>query len=193
MFDDGFPMIMEREVSLPEGVPPVAVSFGLYPMQDEAKTAEAGHPVFVDREFVKIAVPGDKHSLLFQPATAKHKERFPRAWEAYQKRATTPLEGTPLEQWPLISRGLALTLRAIHIHTVEALAAIHDGNLQSIGFNAREWREKAKAYIAQAKDTAVAQKLATDNQKQADIIADLQRQLVDLANRVEGGKKGKAA
>lgn len=177
---DDFPMMMEREAGMGENVPPVAISFGQYPVIDSLASKKAGHDVYKDVEFVKIAVPGDRNSLFFQPAEASHRARFPRAYEAYKQREKTPVEGMPIEQWAPISRSLALTLRAMHINTVEALAAVHEGNIDRIGGNGRELREKARAWLAEAKTGAETQRLASEKQGLQDQLAALQAQVVAL-------------
>jgi hypothetical protein len=187
-FDDEFPITMEREAGMPDYVPPVAVSFGMYYQLDDRKTAEAGHDVFRDVEFVKIAVPGDKSSLYFQPATDKHKQRFPKAYEAFKARqgGRGSLEGMPIENWAPISRSIALTLKAAHIHTVEALAIVHDGHIDRIGMNGRELRDKAKAFLDQAKDSAATMKLAGEKKALEDQLAAMQAQIAALVSAQSG-------
>lgn len=177
-------MIMEREAGAPEHVPQVAVGFGPIPVEDPEKTAEAGHPVFKEVEFVKIAVPGDRQSLYMQPATDRDRQRFPRAYAAFKSRESNTLEGMPIEQWPQVTRALAMTLRAMNIHTVEALAEVHDGNLGNLGQQGRELRAKAAAFLKQAKDAASSQRLAAENAGLKDQIATLQQQFEHLAARV---------
>lgn len=181
---DEFPMTLEREAGLPENVPPVSVSFGPWPMLDKAKSQEAGHDVYVDVVHVRIAIPGERSSLYFQPATDQHKRRFPRAWQAYQNRSKDGVrEGLPIEQWAPISRSIAMTLRSINIDTVEALAAVHDGHIGAVP-NGVELRAKAQAWLEQAKDSAATLKLAAEKKAADDRIAALEAQLRDLANRV---------
>jgi len=194
MFAEQIPMAMEREFGLPEHIPMVAVGFGLMPEQNAKKSAKAGHPVFDDIEYVQIAVPGDKQSVYFQPATDAHKKRFPRAYEAFKQREIRPvIEGFPIEQWPQISRAVALTLKAAHIMTVEALANVHDGHIDKLGSNGRELRAKAQAFMAVAKDTAEAQKIAAENVRLHQQLAEMQRQITDLAGRLQSdeGRRGR--
>jgi len=165
---DDFPMTLELEAGLdPRGnVGPVAVAFGLYPMRNDEKSRAAGHDVFDEIEHVKIAVPGDKSSLFFQPSTEKHRQRFPQAYAAFKNRAQTPVEGTPIENWAAINRAVALTLRSAHIATIEAFAAVHEGNIDKLGVsNARELQAKAKAHLAQQVDGAATLKLAAEKQE----------------------------
>jgi hypothetical protein len=160
------------------------VAFGLYPVLDGKKTQEAGYDIYKDVEFVKIAVPGDRNSLYFQPAEKSHKARFPKAYAAFKERASQPNEGMPIEQWAAINRSLAINLKTLHIHTVEALAAVHDGHVDRIGSNGRQLREKAIAWLADAKEGAATQKLATEKQALQDQIQALQAQMLELQNQL---------
>ncbi len=184
IFDDNCPMMMERESGLPEGVPAVAVGFCLIPSEDKIKSAAAGHPVFREREYVKIVVPGDKQSEYFQPSRDVDRKRYPLAYQAFKNRESKPVdEGMPIEQWPQVTRSLAMTLKAAGIHSVEALASVHDGNIGKLGNNGSELRAKATAFLATAKDSAVATKLAADNKKLMDQITAMQAQIDALGKR----------
>lgn len=175
------PMMLEREFGMPEHCPAVGVGFVLIPQENPKKSAKAGHPVFEDVEFVKIVVPGDRQSDFFQPATDAHKKRFPRAYEAFLNRETKPVtEGMPIEEWPQVSRSLAMTLKAANIYTVEALAEVHDGLIDKIGNNGRDLREKAKAFLRQSRDSAAASKFAEEKRQLQDQITVLQQQVQDL-------------
>lgn len=180
---DDFPMMMEREAGMRDDIPPVSVAFGFYPTLDNRKTQEAGHDVYRDVEFVKIAVPGDRNSLFFQPSSDSHRKRFPQAYAAFKAREHTPIEGMPVEEWAPVGRSLALNLKAMHIHTVESLAAVHDGNIDRIGSNGRELREKAKAWLADAQNGAAAIKLAGEKQALQDQIAAMQAQILALSQQ----------
>lgn len=197
ILSDDFPMTLEREAGMPEQVPSVAVSFGMYPKKDDRASKEAGRDVYKDVEFVKIAIPGDRHSLVFQPATDVHRRRFPRAYQAFKDREHTPMQGTPLEQWPVVSRSIVLNLKALHVHTVEALAEVHDGNIDRLGSSGRELREKAKAWLAEAQTGAETVRLAAEKQALQDQLAAMQAQLAALQQQMndqgehdEGGEGG---
>lgn len=189
--DDEFPITMEREAGMNEHVPAVAVSFGNYHEQDAAKSAAAGHAVYRDVVFIKIAVPGDKTSLYFQPATDTHKRRFPQAWGAFEKRSAggAALEGLPIEQWAPITRSVALTLRAAHIHTVEALAEVHDGHIDRIGIDGRGLRDQAKAFLKQAKDSSATLRLAAEKKELQDELAAMREQIRALQEQKTASKK----
>lgn len=181
---DEFPMTLEVEAGTPPNTPPVSVSFGPWPVKDRAKSADAGHDVFVDVVHVRIAIPGERSSLFFQPATDAHKKRFPKAWASYEQRSKTGArEGLPIEQWAPISRGMALTLRSMNIDTVEMLAAVHDGHIGAVP-NGAEMRAKAQAFLAQAADSASTLKLAAEKKALEDRLAAMEAQMRDMAARV---------
>lgn len=186
--DDDFPLIMEREFGAAQNVDAVAVAFGVIPKRDGDKSLVAGHDVFADCEYVKIAVPGDRNSIFFQPAEESHRRRFPVAYRAFKDRETRGgggAEGMPLENWPLITRSLALTFRAAHVRTVEALAAIPDANIDRFGSAGRELRKQAQAWLSDAKDGAEAARIASENENLKGQLASLQAQITALNLRLK--------
>ena|SRR5215467_9644269 len=182
--NDEIPLILEREAGVAEHVAAIAVGFGLMPVESKSKSAAAGHPVFEDRLFFKGVVPGDTTAVSLRIANPKDFERFPKAYAAYKTRETTPIQGMRIEEWPQITRSQALTFKAMHIFTVEALAEVHDGHIDKLGANARELRTKAVAFLAQAKDTAAAAKIAAENDALKIQLADMQKQIARLGARL---------
>jgi hypothetical protein len=147
---DDVVMSLEREAGMPEHVNQVGVGFCLHPLEDTAKSEEAGRPIYKDVEYIQIIIPGDRESVVFQPATADHKRRFPVAYARFKAQEAVAIVGTPIEAWPAITRALALTLKAAGIPTVDAMAEVGDGNLDRLGPGMRELRAKAKGWVAQA-------------------------------------------
>jgi hypothetical protein len=128
---------------------------------------EAGRPIFKEFDFIRICVPGDNLSEIDTYAQESHKQRFPRHWAHYQNQegSNQSFEGTPIEQWPQVSRSQADELRGIKFPTVESVANCSDQQLQRIGMIAgmspHSFREKAKAFLNLATDSAeVAQREA---------------------------------
>jgi hypothetical protein len=180
---EDFPMELEVESGMPPNTPAVSVCFVLCPMRDEMKSRTAGHDVFVDIEHVRIAIPGDKQSLFFQPATDAHRKRFPVSYGKFKNRTAgvAVREGMPIENWAQISRSLAMTLKAINVHTVEDLAVVHDTHIDRIG-DGRSLRAKAQAWVAQAKDSAATTKLAAEKQALEDRIKAMEQMISDMRN-----------
>lgn len=118
----------------------------------EFKSKQAGRPIFEDQERVRIIIPGDRRSMVVEIVNDEHKARWPREYEAFKAGLEAPLEGTPLADWPQVSRAQVEELAYFHIRTVEQLAGVHDGQLQQLGMGARELRERAKVFLDVAKN-----------------------------------------
>lgn len=154
-------------------------------LQNNYQSSIEGRPIFETYPFVRILIPGDKHSIVERKATDADKMRFPRQWHAFQAGSTPVESGTPIEQWPILTVSQVAEFKALHIRTVEHLAGLSDGNIAKLGPGGRELVSKAKAFIAQAKDTAEAQRLAAENVQLKNDIALLKEQVGQLAARLE--------
>ena len=136
-------------------------------MKQEDASNEAGRPIFKEFDFVRIMIPGDNLTEIDTYAQESHKQRFPRQWAHYQNQMSDHLDivGTPLDQWPQVTRSQAEELRGLKFHTVESIADCSDQQLQRIGMVAgmspHNFRLKAKAFLNLANDSAeVAQREA---------------------------------
>jgi len=145
----------------------LAVQFYKKSVKQEDSSIEAGRPIFKEFDFVRIMVPGDNLTEIDTYAQESHKARFPRQWAHYQNQMGSheDIVGTPLEQWPQITRSQAEELRGLKFHTVESIADCSDQQLQRIGMVAgmspHNFRQKAKAFLNLANDSAeVAQREA---------------------------------
>jgi len=138
----------------------LAVQFYKRSVKQDMASDEAGRPIFKEFDFVKIMIPGDNLTEIDTYAQESHKQRFPRQWAHYQNQIAGHQEiiGTPLEQWPQITRSQADELRGLKFHTVEAIADCSDQQLQRIGMVAgmspHNFRLKAKAFLNLANDSA---------------------------------------
>lgn len=175
------PMMLEREFGTPEGTPEIAIGFGYLPFRDDDASEKAGRAMFREVLHIQKAVPGDKQSLVIRPARDDDKQKFPGAFESFQRRATTPMEGTPLETVPWLTRSEVLNLKAYNIFTLEMLAQVSDANAAMIGFSVREQIAKAKQFIATAKNSAAAAKAEEENRALKDQLAEMQRQIDALS------------
>jgi len=145
----------------------LAVTFYKRSVKQEDESIAAGRPIFKEFDFIRIMVPGDNLSEIDTYANESHKARFPRHWAHYQNKVGEHQDfiGTPIEQWPLVTRSQAEELRGLKFPTVESVANCSDAQMQRIGMVAgmspHSFREKAKAYLNLASDSAeVAQREA---------------------------------
>ena len=130
------------------------VRFYKRPVQQEHETQEAGRPIFKEFDFVHICVAGDTLTEIDTYVLNSHKQRFPQQWANYQNRVGAnddQVIGTPVAEWPLVSKSQAEELRAMKFHTVESIAGASDQQLQRMGMAAGmspyAFRDKAKAFL----------------------------------------------
>lgn len=146
--------------------------------QNKAKSAEAGRPIFIDRLFVRIQTPGDTRTTIERIATDQDKRRFPRALSIHERGEQIALEGTPLEEWPPITRSQCNELKHTGITTVEILASVTDTNIQKFGPGYPQLREKARAFMASADAEAAATAWAREK-------AEMQEQMRQMQETVK--------
>ena len=97
------------------------VKFYIKAVADKTATAEQGRPIFREREYIDIRIPGSRDGAA-RPATFRDQQRFPKHYQAFKQRIDQPSEGTPLVEWGMISRSQAEELAFKNIKTVEQLA-----------------------------------------------------------------------
>lgn len=122
--------------------------FFIEPVHLAFKSQEAGMPVYEDREFVRIITPGIAKSMPVEEVTQEHKARWPHEYRVFKDGLEEPLTGTPLEKWPPMTPSMCLMLKAQHVRTVEELAGVNDGVLEHLGIGARQFRDRAKDFLA---------------------------------------------
>ena len=130
------------------------VRFYKRPVQQEQETIDAGRPIYKEFDFVHICVAGDTLTEIDTYALASHKQRFPIQWANYMNRQGAndqEVVGTPVAEWPLVSKSQAEELRAMKFFTVESIASASDQQLQRMGMAAGmspyAFRDKAKAFL----------------------------------------------
>lgn len=172
------------------------VTFYTHAEHQPAKSRDEGRPIFEDKPYVRIMFAGDKNRVTDRRVDFVGKngnipdpERFPRQWAQYQAGEEQVEEGTPIEEWSMISRSQALMLKGINIRTVENLAAVSDATLGNLGHGGRTLRDQAKAWIEQAKDGAEIAKLVEENQRLTDDVEALKQQVRELATKASSKKK----
>lgn len=142
----------------------LAVQFYNRAVKNEIMSQESGRPIFEDKVYIKIVVPGDNLSEIDRPMYNEDKARFPKHWYDFQNRHGNDevITGTPLTEWPLLTKGQAEELKGIKFHTVEAVANCSDSQLQRIGMIAgmspHSFRDKAKAFLNMAQTSADSEK-----------------------------------
>lgn len=142
---------------------------------------QAGHPVFEDRDFIEINVPGDMNNVINREVTENDKKEFAASYARYKEGLAPSVDGIPLEAWARLTSASVANYKALGVKTVEQISEMSDQTCNKVAMGAMADRTAAKAYLALAKDSALVQKQALENERLNNVIADLQRQINELA------------
>jgi hypothetical protein len=166
------------------------VEFTMEAIHQTAKSEEEGRPIFKDVPHVRIHFPGDRTKQIFRPVKfdddhqgPADPRRFPQQWRAFEAQQEQVQTGTPIEQWGPLTKSQAMEFKAMHIHTVEQLAGIADSNLTWLG--ARDLRDKAVAWLAQAESGKESVRLTAELAKRDADIEDLKRQMKEMSTLMQ--------
>ncbi len=174
------------------------VKFYQRAVQNNFKTSLEGRPIMEMRDFILIEVPGNQTLTIDTFASDEDKKRFPIEYARFQNEKTEgDIEGTLLNDWPVLSAAIAAELKHFKFYTVEQIAGASDSQLNTIGMAAGmspfALRDKAKAFLSSAKDTALVQQQADELSKRDEIIARMEAQIAELAAQANKPKaKAKA-
>ncbi|MDE3021973.1 MAG: hypothetical protein KGI54_08945 [Pseudomonadota bacterium] len=157
------------------------------------KSEQAGHPVYEDTDFVEITIPGDMNNVIVRPATDNDKRQHAALFSRYKEGLEPSVDGVPLEAWSRLTPASVANYKAMGVKTVEHVAGMSDQICNKVAMGAMADRTAAKAYLSLAKDSALAQKQAVEIERQNQTIADLQRQISELAALADAPKRGRAA
>lgn len=194
------------------------VDFEIKPCLMEFLSKEQGHPIYEDRIYTRMVSPGNTKTIWYHETKGvvyQHDEdgqvsgydvqdldggepaepnRFPKAWARFTAKGQKIKEGWAIEEWGAVTRSFAETLKALNIHTVEALAALSDANCTSF-LGGRKFRDLAKAAMSEAETLSLASaeqeranRAEEENQKLRKDLEALKTQVAALTER-----KSKAA
>ena len=170
--------------------------FKTHSIMNEAKSKTAGRPIYDDMEICEIRTAGDRQSVKVFPAheishhdddgsPVTYAQRFNEQYLRFKDGNTQSQSGTPIEELPFLTQGKRLELKALHVHTAEALASLDGTPLKQLGLGGRELKNQAQAYLDTANKTADVTKLASENELLRQQIADLRRDLTGQTAAVE--------
>ena len=163
------------------------VKYYLKSVPNKNLSSKEGRPMFKELEYIDIRVPGQRDGIA-RPATARDKARFPAHYQAFKNRLEMPVDGTPLSEWPAVSRSMADQLSFQNIKTVEQLADLNDNALHTIQ-GLQGFKQKAKDWLDATKDDAILSKLR-DELTLRDAKIDAQAELIEnMSNRLDALEK----
>jgi hypothetical protein len=156
---------------------------------DEQASKTAGRPIFREMEVVEIRFPGNRQSVPVFPAhdhepnatresmaqggePITYAMHFSKQYQQFKSSQTQTVSGTPVEELPFVTASKRSELKALNIHTAEALASLDGTPLKQLGMGGRELKVQAQAYLDNAAGTADVTALAAQ-------VAALQQQIAD--------------
>jgi hypothetical protein len=165
------------------------VRFYKHPRRDIARSEAEGRPIFAEVDYIEIMQPGNKDSIIRRPASPRDKQRFAEHYRKYQAREDQEaVEGTPLEEWPAISRAQVEELKFLNIRTVEQLAGLSDSNAQNV-MGIQGLKAKANKFLETADKEATAEKFAELEAKYEALLAAQTQDAGEQAPRRRGRPK----
>lgn len=170
------------------------VTFRNHVVPDLAASHKAGRPIFSETEVCDIVFAANNKTKATFPAHEAEPNATREAakegggvityamlyndqYKAFKAGTAQPLSGTPLSEAPFLTEAKRRELKALSIHTVEALAGLDGNPLKQLGMGGRELKNKAMAYIEAAEGSADVTALAAENTSLREQMADLQAQL----------------
>lgn len=173
----------------------LAVRFYSKEVQNDFLTNKEGRPISFMADFVRIEIPGNQTSIIDTFVNNSHKSRFPTQWAVYLNEKADGnnnpdnVQGTLLRDWPILNAAQATELKHFKFYTVEQVANASDQQIMAIGMTAGmsplALRDKAQAFLENAKDSSFAQKQADELKLRDQEIADLKAQMNRMAKLVE--------
>jgi hypothetical protein len=167
----------------------IAVRFFRMPVKNEAKSVDAGRPIYDDMEMVEKRIRGDRNNIVVKPVSDQERKDFRDAYKAFKEDTEVKESGTPLTEWPHVNASLREELRYFGFTTVEHLSEADDNACTRVpgllGLKAR-----AKAFLELSKGLAPLEKLQTALEAEKSKREALDAQVAELGKLLaEKGKK----
>lgn len=144
----------------------VVARFFIHTVQNEAKSKDAGRPIYDEYEAVEIRFSANKFTKHVAPAHEVFKRErnfqtgevteltYAMAYNDQYKKFKAGHDqtqaGTPLAELPFLTASKRLELKALNIHTAEALAQVGGPALRQLGMAGGELQAQARAYLDKA-------------------------------------------
>lgn len=170
----------------------LAVKFYMEPIKNDVKSLEEGRPIYDDTEMVEIRVRGDRNNIVQRPARDDDRRRFPDAYKYFKTGVEGGSQGTPLKEWPVMSRSMVEELKYFGFYTVEQLSKADDGVCSKLP-GLTTLREKAKIYLEHAAGGSPLERVQNENAELKSQMEAMQRQMTELNAMITTAKAESAA
>jgi hypothetical protein len=177
----------------------VNARFYLHTTRNEAKSKEANRPIYDEMEVCELSYPGNKTSTHVAPATAvcewaetsdeygvsreeiTYAMKYNDQYMKFKSGDVASMGGTPLEELTFLSVSKRLELKALKVHSAEALAGLDGNALKMLGQGGRDMKVQAQAYLDSAMKNASATELKEALLTRDDKITKLEAALKELS------------
>lgn len=133
------------------------------PKKNEEKSREAGHDIYEDTPYIEIFI--DSKSTLSKFPKAADLQKYRRSLERFlDDNKSEGIIGHRLEEWAPMNRSMVEEMKYHKVRTVEDLADLTDQRAEVIA-QGKEWRERARQWLAAAKAAAPVEKVAAENRE----------------------------
>lgn len=156
------------------------VTFYINAVPHEAKSLHEGRPIYEEKEYVKVVIPGTKNDGYNGPIRDDHKVRFSKQYQAFKAGLEAPVVGTPLDELISITVARRAELKAMNIRTIEQLAGVSDTVGPKLGMGWVNDRKTAIEYLSSAKGKGALSKMMEENKRLKQDIEMLQEQIKDV-------------
>ncbi len=152
----------------------------------------AGRAVYESIDMIEVRQPGERDAVVRQ-VRQSDTERFPRQWEAFQAKREQVHDGIPVHLLFPAEPHVVETLKALRIHTVEALSGLSEQGISRLGIGARAWVTRATEYLDGMTSGEGILRLQAGIAERDTQIQDLMQQLRNQAARLEALEQRGAA
>ena len=126
-----------------------------HPVYMKYKSEQQDQPIYQDFDFISLQCSAQKHSISTRKITEADKIRFPHIWEAYVNDQEVKETGTAIDHLPDLTRSQVLMLKGVNVPTIEALAAVPDGNATALGPGGLDLKKRAKLFLEGKDESSV--------------------------------------
>lgn len=148
---------------------------------DEEATKREGRPVCKEVEYIELIIPANPKTKPVYRVTRQYREKYAEAYKRFKAGQEARPDGTPLEEWPFLTKLRCAELKAMHVYTVEQLAGLSDTQLQKLGSDALDLQKRAKQFLQP--ESATVKELRAVERQQAAEIAELKAQMAQLRGK----------
>jgi hypothetical protein len=163
----------------------LVVYFYNKPVNNPAKSREAGRPVSDNVTYVRMAPPGEKLNIVDRPAAGADARRFPTQWQQFMQQSEQIPEGTPIDLLYPENPAIGANLRSCGIHTIEACADLSAHAIENVGMGAQSWVNQAQKYIAASNKGVSVSKHRQDLEERDRELNFLRKQVEDMKQAIQ--------